>query len=82
MNIGQRVRVNIRDRQHYTFGCADKLDKATGTVERYKARSSNGRNFDGPAALVTFDMPRETWWSGQSEVTAFWFPVEDLELQP
>ena len=77
MTIGDRVKVGIREREGYAFGCAACLDGAVGTVEQVKDDSANGRN-GGPALLVRFDVARPTWFTHQTPAEAFWLPVEDL----
>lgn len=76
---GQRVRVTIRDRDRYAFGCAEILDGRTGTLQRLMEQSFNGDNSNGPAWLVQFDEPAPSWSSHDMPVDAFWFPPGDLE---
>lgn len=77
--VGHRVRVTIRDRDRYAFGCAEILDGRTGTLDRFMEHSFNGDNSNGPAWLVHFDDPVPSWSSHNVPFYAFWFPPGDLE---
>jgi len=81
MTIGQRVRVHIEYAGQYASGLAEKLDGAMGVVEDYNPRSTNGRRWLSPAALVAFDRPVASQIAGSMH-THFWFPIEDLREEP
>lgn len=78
--IGTRVRVEIKDRSHYAWGVADRLNGQLGVVEDGKGESSNGRGWLGPALLVRFDRPVKNVTEHLSDYTAFWLPPDDLVI--
>jgi len=82
VRVRGRVRVTIADTSKYARGCASKLDGKTGTISAYDPTSFNGQDDKGnpgPAFLVEFDIPAETWHTYGSPHSAFWFPPCDLE---
>jgi len=76
----RRVRVAIKDVDHYAKWCGETLQGAVGRVARVKENSCCGTHGWGPAWLVEFDTPIPSWWEGGEPVTAFWFPPDDLEV--
>lgn len=72
VHVHDRVQVAILNDRDYAFRCAQALNGMTGVVERYDA--------NGDLAMVRFDKPAPTWWTHQTPVTGFWFPVHDLQV--
>jgi hypothetical protein len=77
--VGQRVRVQIRDVTTFSGDAGTRMNGRCGVVERHSPQSVNGDPPLGPAYLVRFDEPVPGWHAHQSEVDAFWFPPGDME---
>ena len=74
--LGERVRISIRDPNEYAKGAAEALHGKTGTItelgDMIRRTPYNG-------VLVTFDTPADPWWTWQEPVKAFFFEPHDLE---
>lgn len=72
MNIGDRVKVKIKDRSTYARGCAEALDGLPGVIEE-------ASKYEADKWLVRFDKSAPTWSTYQTPPTAFWFEAAELE---
>ena len=74
IEVGQRVRVHIRNTAAWATGSVAKLQGKTGVVTESKR--------DGTYLLVTFDTPAETWHRNARPHAAFHFEPYELEVIP
>ena len=73
-----RVRVNIRNHDHYTKTSVENMNGKSGVIiDRRK-----GDNWDKERALVRFDTPAARLYDNGREIKEFWFQVEDLMAWP
>jgi len=75
MKEGDRVQLNITDREPWAFGTVDKINGRSGFIE--KIRPLEHTFFaEGRTVLVQFDEPIPDEFSG--ELTGFWMLPEEL----
>jgi hypothetical protein len=79
MKVGDRVKTNIQDFDHYAVGCADCLNNKTGIVEKYIVA---GVFDDQDRVLIRFDTPARTWIDYQIPWETAWIPVNDVQEVP
>ena len=77
MKVGDRVKTNIQDFDHYAVGCASCLNNKVGTVERYLEPDTKHAR-----VLIRFDTPAKTWIDYQIPWEAAWIPVNDVQEVP
>jgi len=71
---GDRIRIDIANKERYTSHCLTALNEQMGTVI---VTSQAGRAYE-PAYLVQFDSPVPAWYKHGLPVSFFWFPWEDI----
>ena len=76
MKINNKVIINIKNYSDYALGCAERLDKQTGTIIEEKFGIFSGEK----KFLVQFDSPVKSWLSTAPEIVCFWFEEENLKL--
>lgn len=80
LEIGTKVRVNIKNRKEWATGAAEALNGMTGVVEEIKSDVDawgRVRKAEAPF-LVRFDRAAPKWWTHQSPALAWHFDAHDL----
>ncbi len=87
-NIGDRVRVAIRNHETWNRATFDIVQGATGTVESVSGHHSPGNGpgapREQPYVLVRFDVPLPKPWGsardGEATITHHHFDADELEV--
>lgn len=75
--VGDRVQVVIVDARYWNAGAVTSMNGKVGTVREVKPNYTTG-----PAVLVEFDEPAESWHSHATPTTSFHFGVREVRRAP
>lgn len=79
--IGDVVRVNIRNAEHWSISAFRALQGKTGTVESVSMTYGTGFAREKPYVCVRFPQPLPSFWKGGSLIGAHHFDADELETE-
>lgn len=80
--VGDSVRVNIRDAEHWSVSAFRALQGQAGVVESISTTHSTGVAREKPYVCVRFPSPLPSFWKNGSPISAHHFDADELELLP
>lgn len=78
MNIGQSVKINIRNGDKWHAGAVESLNGLSGVIKDIKLRNDYGYPNDR-THLVEFPDNPEPWHNNQIPSPAWWFSEDEME---